>query len=199
MHNSDELQTSNLQSTTNSMYFITPCQVFHENNQACLINRKRIMDKQEKSVNPSLHVCNSESNREDQTRPLILLSRITRSSTPAWIAPVQNNCVPLRIISMTSKVRKFDSVQPMSISLQANPMASSVSNQVISEEAAAACKLGRFHWITFWMQAIEVINPTTPAMREKMIRKPVAMFPNGKYIGNIRAEDVRTDAVSLAL
>lgn len=36
--------------------------------------------------------------------------------------------------------------------------------------------------------------PTTPARREKMTKKPVAMFPKGKYIGNIRAGIDRTDA-----
>lgn len=34
-----------------------------------------------------------------------------------------------------------------------------------------------------------------PARREKMMKKPVAMFPIGKYIGNMRAGIDKIDAV----
>lgn len=60
------------------------------------------------------------------------------------------------------------------------PMASRVSAQVIREEAAAAFKLGRSHCKTLWSPAREVPMPTTPARREKMTNKPVAIFPKGK-------------------
>lgn len=42
----------------------------------------------------------------------------------------------------------------------------------------------------------EVVNPTTPATREKITKKPVVMFPIGKYIGNIRAGMDKTDAAN---
>ncbi|KAF7151230.1 hypothetical protein RHSIM_Rhsim02G0018000 [Rhododendron simsii] len=42
----------------------------------------------------------------------------------------------------------------------------------------------------------EVMNPTTPAMREKITKNPVARLPNGKYIGKIRAGIDNTDAAS---
>ena len=64
-------------------------------------------------------------------------------------------------------------------------MASRVSSRDMREEAAAACWLEAFHWMTLMMLMIEVTVPTTPAMREKMMKNPVAMFPIGKYIGNI--------------
>lgn len=38
--------------------------------------------------------------------------------------------------------------------------------------------------------------PTRPAMSEKMTKKPVAMFPIGKYIGNMRAGISKTDAAN---
>jgi hypothetical protein len=41
-----------------------------------------------------------------------------------------------------------------------------------------------------------VAMPTTPAMSEKMTKKPVAMFPTGRYIGNIRAGICKTDAAN---
>lgn len=59
------------------------------------------------------------------------------------------------------------------------------------EEAAAACRFGVFHWITFWIPVIDVIIPIIPARNENITRKPVAKFPNGKYIGNILAGGVR--------
>lgn len=42
----------------------------------------------------------------------------------------------------------------------------------------------------------EVMNPTTPAMREKITKNPVARLPNGKYIGKIRAGIDNTDAAN---
>lgn len=42
---------------------------------------------------------------------------------------------------------------------------------------------------------MEVAIPTTPARSEKITKKPVAIFPIGKYIGNIRAGIDKTDAV----
>lgn len=75
-------------------------------------------------------------------------------------------------------------------------MASSVRVHVTIEEAAAACKLGAFHWITLWIPVNEVMNPTTPAMREKITKNPVARLPNGKYIGKIRAGIDNTDAAN---
>lgn len=44
-----------------------------------------------------------------------------------------------------------------------HPMASNVSDQVIKEEEAAACRLGTFHWITLWIPVMEVIIPIIPA------------------------------------
>lgn len=38
--------------------------------------------------------------------------------------------------------------------------------------------------------------PTTPAIKEKITKNPVAMFPNGKYIGNNRAGNVNVDATN---
>lgn len=38
--------------------------------------------------------------------------------------------------------------------------------------------------------------PTRPEMSEKMTKKPVAMFPIGKYIGNMRAGISKTDAAN---
>lgn len=73
-------------------------------------------------------------------------------------------------------------------------MASRVSAKVKREEAAAACKLGTFHWETLWIPVTEVAIPTTPARREKMTKKPVARFPTGKNIGNMRAGGVKTEA-----
>lgn len=59
------------------------------------------------------------------------------------------------------------------------PIASKVSNQEIREEAAAACRLGAFHCKTLMTPVMEVVNPTTPATREKITTNPVAKFPNG--------------------
>lgn len=39
--------------------------------------------------------------------------------------------------------------------------------------------------------------PTTPAMREKITKKPVAVFPIGKYIGKRRAEIDKADAAAM--
>jgi hypothetical protein len=38
------------------------------------------------------------------------------------------------------------------------------------------------------------VKPTTPARRERMMKKPVAKFPIGKYIGNMRAGIVKIAA-----
>lgn len=48
--------------------------------------------------------------------------------------------------------------------------------------------------MTLLIPVMEVVNPTTPAMREKITTNPVAKFPNGKYIGNILAGGCSTDA-----
>lgn len=48
--------------------------------------------------------------------------------------------------------------------------------------------------MTLMMLMIEDTMPTTPAMREQMMKKPLAMFPTGKYIGNMRAGIDKTDA-----
>ncbi|KAK9288283.1 hypothetical protein L1049_016734 [Liquidambar formosana] len=77
-------------------------------------------------------------------------------------------------------------------------MASKVSDQVVRDEAAAAFKLERFHWITLWIPVSEVVKPTTPARSEKMMKTPVAMFPIGKYIGNMRAGTDKIDAAGMA-
>jgi hypothetical protein len=75
-------------------------------------------------------------------------------------------------------------------------MASRVSAHVVNEDIAAAFKLGAFHWNMLFNPVTEVVNPTTPAIRVKIMKKPVVMFPIGKYIGNIRAGVVKTDAVN---
>ena len=59
---------------------------------------------------------------------------------------------------------------------------------------AAACTLGRSPWKMLFIEEIDVVNPTTPAIREKIMKCPVAMFPIGKYIGNILAGTDKTDA-----
>lgn len=69
-----------------------------------------------------------------------------------------------------------------------------MSAHVVSEDIAAAFKLGAFHWNMLFNPVIEVVNPTTPAIRVKIMKKPVVMFPIGKYIGNILAGVVKTDA-----
>lgn len=120
------------------------------------------------------------------------------SSTPTWIAPVQINCVVLAIIVITSKVRKLASLNPRLISLHANPMARRVRAQVPIEEAAAECKLGAVHWRMFLRPVTEVPMPTTPAIRANTTKKPVAMLPIGKYIGNRWAGGDSTDADSRA-
>ena len=43
------------------------------------------------------------------------------------------------------------------------------------------------------------MNPTTPAIRLNITKNPVAMLPFGKYIGNIRAGIVRTEAANTFL
>lgn len=75
-------------------------------------------------------------------------------------------------------------------------MASKVSAHVVNEDMAAACKLGASHSKMLSNPVNEVANPTTPAVREKITKKPVAMFPNGKYIGNMRAGVDKTDAAN---
>ena len=73
-------------------------------------------------------------------------------------------------------------------------MANTVSDKDARDEAAAACKLGAFQKATLLRPVSEVIMPTTPARRAKMTKKPVAIFPIGKYIGNMRAGIDKTDA-----
>lgn len=75
-------------------------------------------------------------------------------------------------------------------------MASKVSAKVVNAETAAACKFGTFHSRTFCNPVMEVVNPTTPAIRENIMKNPVAIFPIGKYIGNIRAGIDNTDAAN---
>ena len=56
-------------------------------------------------------------------------------------------------------------------------MASKVRAHVVKEDTAAACKLGAFHWKMLCNPVSEVVNPTTPAMREKiMIRVETSNF-----------------------
>jgi len=74
-------------------------------------------------------------------------------------------------------------------------MANRVSAHVVSEDMAAACKLGASHWKMLLSPVREVVNPTTPAIRDNITKKPVVMFPIGKYIGNIRAGRDKTDAI----
>jgi len=64
-------------------------------------------------------------------------------------------------------------------------MASRVSAHVVNEDMAAAFKLGAFHWNILFNPVTDVVKPTTPAIRVKIMKKPVAMFPIGKYIGNM--------------
>lgn len=68
------------------------------------------------------------------------------------------------------------------------PMESIVSAQLRKDETAAAFKLETLLCRTLVRPVREVAIPTTPAMREKMTKKPVAVFPKGKYIGNIRPD-----------
>lgn len=77
------------------------------------------------------------------------------------------------------------------------PIASKVSSQVVREEKAAAYKFGAFHCITLWIPVSEEMKPTTPAISENMMRKPVAIFPKGKYIGKILAGNDRLDAANI--
>lgn len=73
-------------------------------------------------------------------------------------------------------------------------MANRVRAHVVSEDMAAACKLGASHWKMLLSPVREVVKPTTPAIRDNITKKPVVMFPIGKYIGNIRAGRDKTDA-----
>lgn len=74
-------------------------------------------------------------------------------------------------------------------------MARIVRDREAREEKAAVCKLERFQRNTLWSPVNEVVNPTTPAKRDRITKKPVAMLPIGKYIGNIRAGIDSTEAV----
>lgn len=73
-------------------------------------------------------------------------------------------------------------------------MATRLRNKVMREAAAAECKCKAVPWETSLTLIVEVAIPTTPTRSATMRRNPVAMFPIGKYIGNIRAGTVRTDA-----
>lgn len=63
------------------------------------------------------------------------------------------------------------------------PMASRVRDHDVKEVVAADSKLGVFHSMMLLIPATELAMPTSPAMRENTMKNPVAMFPNGKYIG----------------
>ncbi|CAK7332965.1 unnamed protein product [Dovyalis caffra] len=80
---------------------------------------------------------------------------------------------------------KFEVKQGKSI--KTNPKARRVSDNDAREDMYAACKFGEFQWKTLLSPVIEEVKPTTPARRERMMKKPVAIFPIGKYIGNMRA------------
>lgn len=73
-------------------------------------------------------------------------------------------------------------------------MARRVRDQEMREDAAAEWRFGESHSRTFMIPVSEVAIPTTPAISEKITKKPVAMFPTGKYIGKIFAGRESTDA-----
>lgn len=72
-----------------------------------------------------------------------------------------------------------------------------MSAHVVNEDMAAAFKLGAFHWNILFNPVTDVVKPTTPAIRVKIMKKPVVMFPIGKYIGNMWAGVVKTDAANV--
>lgn len=74
------------------------------------------------------------------------------------------------------------------------PMARRVRDQEIREEAAAEWRFGESHWRTLMIPVSDVAIPTTPAINVNITKKPVAMFPTGKYIGNIFAGSDSVDA-----
>lgn len=73
-------------------------------------------------------------------------------------------------------------------------MASKVRAQLVNEDIEAAFKLEGFQVRRLCSPVREVVKPTTPAMRENTMKNPVAIFPIGKYIGNILAGVDRTEA-----
>ena len=73
-------------------------------------------------------------------------------------------------------------------------MARRVRDQEMREEAAAEWRFGESHSSTFMIPVSDVAIPTTPAINVNITKKPVAMFPTGKYIGKIFAGRDSTDA-----
>lgn len=68
--------------------------------------------------------------------------------------------------------------------------------QVAREETDAVCTFEAFHFETLVIPVADVAIPTIPAIKEKIIKNPVAMFPMGKYIGNKWAGSVNVDATN---
>lgn len=64
---------------------------------------------------------------------------------------------------------------------------------MIAEEEAA-CKFAEVPITTSFKPVSEVMNPTTPVISESITKKPVAMFPIGKKIGNICAGIFKPEA-----
>lgn len=73
-------------------------------------------------------------------------------------------------------------------------MANRVRAQVSREEEAAEYKSAGVHLMMLLKAKSEVVTPTIPAMKENMTKNPVAMFPMGKKIGNIRVGRDKADA-----
>lgn len=63
------------------------------------------------------------------------------------------------------------------------PMARRVRAQAVMAEEALEAKLSTVHTRRWWSPDRHEAAPTTPAIREKMIIKPVASFPMGKNNG----------------
>lgn len=129
---------------------------------------------------------------------------LKKMSYQGWICPAKFNLftcqsAPYNSISETEnsmRKKKKKNERPRKEQSNIYPMASRVSAQVVREEAAAVCKLRASHWAILLSPVAEVAMPTTPAMSEKTTKKPVAMFPIGRYIGNMRAGICRTEAAN---
>ena len=76
------------------------------------------------------------------------------------------------------------------------PIASIVTAKVAREETEAVWIFEESHFVTLVIPVADDAIPITPAIKEKITKNPVAMFPNGKYIGNNRAGNVNVDATS---
>lgn len=76
------------------------------------------------------------------------------------------------------------------------PIASIVTAQVAREETDAVCMFDAFHFVTLVIPVADVAIPTTPAIKAKITKNPVAMFPIGKYIGNKCAGIVNVEATN---